>query len=609
MKKYLLSVLTSIVLIPTVGNAVSQIDTYHKNATNQQNLSNLKKNTANFVDVNGNINWNNVDLKVNDDINSINKTNSINSDALQAAKKQAQEYTDNFKAQNFSLDQANQYLKANNEKFNNNFSNKNNNFTNLKDEISNEYFVNTKIDLNLHGSDTYQNVLNILQNKILNEYSNANIKMTLADPTQANATLFNSDDISNFINNNLTVKLNVQFDNDKPVVKTLSLTNIQLDAQKEATQLDQCVKWYFSQDNSQDLNLTANNTRADALTALMTKINQRFNIKIGNDLSSNTGIQMDFVNKPEANSKFIDNENLNYVVNQNFWFDVNIKDNNLTSSNNQEKVSLYLSNISFDFTSMNLALNRLFLTGASANNLQNLGLTTDNTFQDVIDKLNNNFSKLDKTDSFVATLTDPSQASQTLLSIYHPGEDNFFANVNLGFKEAGQIINIGNSDIHLGNVQLSPTALKIKEAYQEYNKFLDTMKTISLALEVSATVFSVAAAAAFVGAFFDPALADYAWTLTAADYILVLATVGFNTAIWSSEKNLSFWENLKGIGLGIIFGAARVMGGTIYTLWTTTVEGLSVISRNFLIAALVETLIGVGATLYAILEYFGVISL
>lgn len=574
--KNLLILLTSLVVIPTSTNLISnikQIKTENNNLTLINKLSNLKDNpTSQWDSVRDDFN-----NKVNDPNHQLYKgdlTQPQKDFLINQSSKQDQTFTANNIMNGEGL---NNYLSNSNADFKTYFDNRSKSSSSDLDQILFEYCGQNKVDLGLDGANTYQDAINILQQKISAQFTQSNIKITLLDSNLGNKTLFDDSSavtIANFVNNNLFINVNLQNNQDKVIHEKIQLTNIQL-SQNSATEtqwLSDAIASYFDVSNPQDLNLRLQDTRKTAFDKILNKIKLRF-------ANYEQQVKITLTNPNAASQNFFNPDIINDVFNQAAWIGVNI-----ASTAINKNYQLYL-NFKLNDLEMNEIVNFLFLT-ESVINSQNLGLTTDDTYQGVVDKLNKRLFNLDTTKNYQAVLVDASQANTTLETQYRPDQENLIYHVNINFqmKDNNQFINIGSSNLSLTNVTLGKNAQAVKDKYQQFQKLMDELNNISTILNDFSIAAAFAAAAMWASAWYFGISIASAVALTAASSILGIASSTLTVMVSTSQNKLtSFWglanavAQINILAFSICFGIYGLVDSMVAELTATSWAGVGFI--------------------------------
>lgn len=483
MKKWLLPLLAGLVILPSATTL-----TMNSQNVNQQSNFNKKLNNNNLLVNNSNnsgYDWNNVQNTINDKLNNPTVKAKLNPEQLKNLKLQSSNITKNFNTNNTTKTQAINFFQEKNSQFKNIYNNNQNGFSEIKDKINAQYFGLQKVDLNLDSSNTYSDAINNLNIAISSSYPGSNIVVSVVDKTLANKYLFDDSTattLSDFVNNNISIKVNVQFNNYSEI-KVINLTNIKINPIKEDAWLYECIKFYFTADNKQDLDLNAANSEIDALDGVIKKIDTRFNLNIGQDINNHQGIQISIVNANNAEDNFMTKENVLLAMNQNMNFEVNIYDYN-SSIVKKSQTALFLININFNCDEMKQVINELWLdTTISKDNPIDLQITSDATYQQVIDNFNQRFENLNQKDHFQVQLTNQSLENRKLDDDYNPVSGIFKTNVQFSYIDNNErkILNnnINETDLYLSHVILSKWATNIK------NKFNDAVNNIANLSKVS----------------------------------------------------------------------------------------------------------------------------
>lgn len=340
--------------------------------------------------------------------------------------------------------------------------------------------------------------------------------------------------MSDFINNNISIKVNVQFNNHLET-KEINLTNIKIDPIKEDAWLYECIKFYFTADNKQDLYLNARNTKTDALNNVIKKVNTRFNLNIGQDINNHSGIQILMVNANSNKDNFLKKENSLLAMNQNMNFDVNIYD--YTSPNvKKSEETLYLININFNGNDMKQVIDTLWLNNISQDNPIDLQITSDETYQQVIDNCNQRLENLNQKDHFEIQLTNQSFKNRKLDDYYNPVTGIFKANIQFSYMDDSKRKILSNNNINTTDLYLSHVTLS-KWAQNSKNKFDSAVNNISKLSTVSAYLSGVSITSAV--------LAGVCW-LTGNPYAGALTILSAATGIAAAIISLkvSYLQNV-----------------------------------------------------------------
>lgn len=517
-------------LLPLAGLIVLPIPATltlnHQNVVQQTTLNN----DNNLITSNNNsgYDWNNVQNSINDKLNSSIIKTKLTPEQSNDLKLKSNNMTNQFNTNNTTKKKSINFFQEKNSQFKNIYNNNQNGFTKIQNKINAQYFGLQKVDLNLDGANTYSDAINNLNIAINSSYPGNDIIVSLVDKTLANKYLFDDStatSLSDFINNNISIKVNIQFNNHLET-KIINLTNIKIDSIKEDAWLYECIKFYFTADNKQDLDLNAINTKSDALNNIIKKINTRFNLTIGQNINNHSGIQISIANINSAKDNFLNKENVLLVMNQNMNFDVNIYDYNSLNVKKSTEV-LYLININFNRDDMKQVINTLWLNNTSKDNPIDLQITSDETYQQVVNNFNQRLENLNQKDHFEIQLTNQSFENRKLDDDYNPVTRIFKANIQFSYLDNNerQILNNNNIDttnLYLSHVTLSKWAKNIK------NKFDSAVNNITKLSTVSAYLSGVSITSAV--------LAGVCW-LTGNPYgaplTILSATTGIAAAIIS----------------------------------------------------------------------------
>lgn len=598
MKKYLITALTTIAVIPAVGNTISETNIFVKN----HNSEKLAQNNLNS-NVKDGIDWHDVNQKIVSALDSpkvlLSMLNSsgmnlkdndlptLTSEQKEYAKQQTKGYIDKFKQQNFT--QANQvtnYLQNNNSDFKNYYSDPIKGATNLNDKLLFHYF-NNKIDLKLSGSNTYQDAISALTNNIKQQYSSVGeVKITLDDSKLATQTLFddsNTNSILTFVDNHIAIPVTVQIGNNKPQEQKIQLKNVTLNQNNklENNWLTTAVNSYFDESNPQNINLNLEDTRQTAFDKVLAKIKARFP-NYGNT------IKVNLQNPGAASQNFYNDSIVNNVANENAWMGVNI------SSNGTNKSSRFYVNFDLSYLNMNNLINQLYLTGSSNKNLQDLALTTDSTYQDAMNKFNERLRRLDSSNIFSAYLINSKQASTKLQDQYKPNQTNQTYQVKIGFQvkiDDKNVIKLGETSLGLTNVALGKEAKEVKQAYDDLQELLRKITLGQNIVDTTAVVLGVAAAALWASAWFFGISTGWAIACTVAASALGTASAAMSIAMVAYKQKIGslfegallVWKiNRLGLWLGLLIyaiysGVTTVLTATTWASFGLVLTGISAI--------------------------------
>jgi len=603
--KKLLSILATVILTSTATLSVITTNpianTFKKNInkTNNKTINNFQK-----TDDNKDIDWNNIEKLINNTIDNPNHS-CISDSGLtlpvltdsqkQIAKTKSFEYLNAIKPKNFqNSQQVNDYLSTNLANFKTYYDNPVKEIKNFQEKIIMQYFANKKLDLNLDGSNTYQDVIKEVTSKITDECSNnQQVKITLQVEKQETKTLFDDssiDSILSFVNNRIAIAVNVQFNQDKIKTYNIQLTNIHLNQPQDQKWLIEAITSYFSQDNPEKLDLKLSDTHQTAFDKILLKIKSRFN-------NYDQQIKLALANTDAANENFYNDDIINNVVNENASIDININ-----APNFSKNLSLYLV-FNFDFLQINELIAQVFLTNKSpANCAQNLGLSTDNTYQDVINKLNARLTRLMPDIKISTYLTDEQTATTQLTTQYRPDQETKYYQVKVGFQiqdlQTKAMISLGTTTLYLNNVQIGKGAQAIQKAYQD---LMNLVNEITLAQNiVDATAIAIGIlSAGFWAAAIPTSGATINWAIgcDVVAGILGSASAAISVALTIyTHKYHNLWQ-----------GAIFILDITRLGLWLGLIIYTIVVGAN---TALVDTswaTLGVGLTaalaLYNIFEW------
>ncbi|MDQ7983258.1 MAG: hypothetical protein REH79_03545 [Spiroplasma sp.] len=632
MKKYLITLLTALILIPTTTNLAAKSTTINNsNITSNQNISVSKefnnqlekllqkqiyeKNKEKYqLNDNDKDYWKHIAKHVNDHIDQTNDIKSkklsskLNANQKQLVKEKAKEITNHFHEKKFSIDEANQYLKEKHQNFKKHYDNRVEGFSKIDDKIMTEFFGQHKVDLNLNGRNTYQDAINNVIKEIKTKYSNQTIKIELINSKLKNKPLFdnsNNSEIINFIKNNITIEINIKINNENKK-GYLQLKNIQLNPKTDIEWLDQVILAYFDSKNPQDLNISVTDTFTDALKKIVNEIKKRFP-KIKIDLNKDERWKnSDYIISDsehwyyyKKSEKFINNR-LNDTFNNQTSLNVKI----LSINNNAKSFnkSLFLTNIKFNLQNMILAINKLFQGQNSKTNEQFLGLNTDNTFEDAINKLNqriNNFCP----DQFIVSLENKNQLKEKLVKLYNPAakENTFIIKVKFALN-----INNGNnvfaiSNIYLGNVQLTKTALEIKESYDKLQKLVGNLKTAQLTLKTLTCIVSIAAAGFWAATYLTAgSFTPWAVACTVASGILGSCLGGIGLALYENDKAATYWNRVWTSVSGT-FSLGNTFFNILYPIFVSATAELTILTWSL---PVLFTAAGVIGTIITWISYY-----
>lgn len=537
MKRWLLSLLVGVVILPIPTTLTLNSQNVIKETTFIKTLNN-----NNLVASNNNNNsgydWNGVQSTINNQLNSSVINTKLTSEQLNNLKLKSSNMTNTFNTNNTTKKQAMNFFQEKNSQFKDIYNNNQNGFSEIKNKINAQYFGLQKVDLNLDGANTYADAINNLNIAINSNYPGNNIIVSLFDKTLTNKYLFDDNTItslSDFINNNISIKVNIQF-NNYAETKVINLTNIKVNPITEDAWLYECIKFYFTADNKQDLDLNATNNKIDALNRVIKKIDTRFNLNIGQDINSQTGIQISMVNANNAQDNFITKANILLVMNQNMNFDVNIYDYNSSIVKKTEE-DLYLININFNCSEMKQIINRLWLnTTTSKDNAVDLQVTSDETYQQVINNFNQRLENLNQKDHFQIQLTNQSFKNRKLDDDYNPLTGIFKANVQFSYMYNNQRKILNNNNIKTTNLYLSHVVLS-KWAEGIKSKFDSAINNIAKLSEVSYYLSGVAITSAVLGVAIG--LLGYPY---AGSFAILAATTGFVASVISLK--VSYLQNV-----------------------------------------------------------------
>ncbi len=536
MKTWLLPLALIVILpIPTTltlnHKNVTQQTTFTKTLNNDNNLSLSNDNNNSGYD------WNSVQNSINNKLNSSIIKTKLTPEQLNALKLKSNNFTNQFNTNNTTKKQSMNFFQEKNSQFKNVYNNNQNGFSTIKNKINAQYFGLQKVDLDLTGGNTYSDAINNLNIAINSSYPDNNIIVSLVDKTLANKYLFDDStttSLSDFINNNISIKVNVQFNNHLET-KVINLTNIKIDSIKEDSWLYECIKFYFTADNKQDLYLNARNTKIDALNNVIKKINTRFNINIGQDINNHSGIQILMVNANSDKDNFLKKENALLAMNQNMNFDVNIYDYNSPNVKKSAE-ALYLININFNSNDMKQVINTLWLNNTSQDNPIDLQITSDETYQQVVDNFNQRLENLNQKDHFEIQLTNQSFKNKKLDDDYNPVTGIFKANIQFSYIDDNERKILNNNNINTTDLYLSHVTLS-KWAQNTKIKFDSAVNNISKLLTVSAYLSGVSITSAV--------LAGVCW-LTGNPYAGALTILSAATGIAAAIISLRV-SNLQNV--------------------------------------------------------------
>lgn len=498
MKTWLLPLALIVILpIPTTLTLNHKIDTqqtmFTKTLNNDNNLSLSNDNNNSGYD------WNSVQNSINNKLNSAIIKTKLTSEQLNAVKLKSNNFTNQFNTNNTTKKQGMNFFLEKNSQFKNVYNNNENGFSTIKNKINAQYFGLQKIDLDLTGENTYSDAINNLNIAINSSYPGNDIIVSLVDKTLANKYLFDDStttSLSDFINNNISIKVNVQFNNHLET-KVINLTNIKIAPIKEDAWLYECIKFYFTADNKQDLDLNASDTKIDALNNVIKKINTRFNINIGQDINNHSGIQILMLNANSDKDNFLKKENALLAMNQNMNFAVNIYDYNSPNVKKAEE-TLYLININFNSNDMKQVINTLWLNNTSRDNPIDLQITSDETYQQVVTNFNQRLENLNQKDHFEIQLTNQSFTNRKLDDDYNPVTGIFKANIQFSYIDDNErkILNnnnINTTDLYLSHVTLSKWAQNTKIKFDSAVNNISKLSTVSAYLSGVAITSTVLA--------------------------------------------------------------------------------------------------------------------
>lgn len=524
MKTWLLP-LAGIIILPIPATLTLN----HQNVVQQTTLNNDNNlNLGNDYNNSG-YEWNSVQNSINNKLNSSVIKGKLTPKQLSSLKLKSNNLTNQFNTNNITKNQSINFFKEKNSQFKNVYNNNQNGFSTTQNKINAQYFGLQKIDLSLSGENTYSDAINNLNIEINSSYPGNDIIVSIVDNTLANKYLFDDStatSLSDFINNNISIKVNVQFNNHLET-KVINLTNIKIDPIKEDAWLYECIKFYFIADNKQDLDLNARNTKIDALNNIIKKINARFNIKIGQDINNHSGIQMSIANINSAKDNFLKKENVLLAMNQNMNFDVNIYDYN-TPIVKKSTEALFLININFDSDDMKQVINTLWLNNTSQDNPIDLQLTSDETYQQVVDNFNQRLENLNQKDHFEINLTNQSFKNRKLDDDYNPVTGIFKAKIQFSYMHNN---NVNTADLYFSHVILSKWAKNIKIKFDSAVNNISKLSTISAYLSGISITSAVLAGACWLSG--NP----YASSLT-----ILSAATGFAAAVISLKA--SYLQNV-----------------------------------------------------------------
>lgn len=509
----------------------------HQNVVQQTALNN--DNNLNLGnDYNSGYDWNSVQNSINNKLNSSAIKGKLTPEQLSSLKLKSNNLTNQFNTNNITKNQSINFFQEKNSQFKNVYNNNQNGFSTTQNKINAQYFGLQKIDLGLSGENTYSDAINNLNIEINSSYPGNDIIVSIVDNTLANKYLFDDStttSLSDFINNNISIKVNVQFNNHLET-KVINLTNIKIDPIKEDAWLYECIKFYFTADNKQDLDLNARNTKIDALNNVIKKINARFNIKIGQDINNHSGIQMSIANTNSAKDNFLKKENVLLAMNQNMNFDFNIYDYN-TPIVKKSTEALFLININFDSDDMKQVINTLWFNNTSQDNPIDLQLTSDETYQQLVDNFNQILENLNQKDHFEINLTNQSFKNRKLDDDYNPVTGIFKAKIQFSYMHNNERIilnnnnNVNTTDLYLSHVILSKWAKNIKIKFDSAVNNISKLSTISAYLSGISITSAVLAGACWLSG--NP----YASSLT-----ILSAATGFAAAVISLK--VSYLQNV-----------------------------------------------------------------
>lgn len=536
MKAWLLPLALIVILpIPTTLTLNYKNDTqqtrFTKTLNNDNNLSLSNDNNNSRYD------WNSVQNSINNKLNSSIIKTKLTPEQLSALKLKSNNFTNQFNTNNTTKKQGMNFFQEKNSQFKNVYDNNQNGFNTIKDKINAQYFGLQKVDLELTGENTYSDAINNLNIVINSSYPGNAIIVSLVDKTLTNKYLFDDStamSLSDFINNNISIKVNVQFNNHLET-KVINLTNIKIDPIKEDAWLYECIKFYFTADNKQDLDLNASNTKIDALNNVIKKINTRFNLNIGQNINNHSGIQISMVNTNSDKDNFLKKENALLAMNQNMNFDVNIYDYNSPNVKKSEE-NLYLLNINFNSNDMKQVINTFWLNNTSQSNPIDLQITSDETYQQVVDNFNQRLENLNQKDHFEIQLTNQSFKNKKLDDDYNPVTGIFKANIQFSYIDNNERKILNNNNINTTNLYLSHVTLS-KWAQNIKIKFDSAVNNISKLSTVSAYLSGVAITSAVVAGVCWLTGNPYAGALT-----ILSAATGIAAAIISFK--VSYLQNV-----------------------------------------------------------------
>lgn len=613
MKKYLITALTSVVVLPAIGNVVNQVN-IHKN----NDILNLKSKNINQEPSYNTLNWDSIKTQATDAIDNPTKLSMFGKglgtgiDTLtQAQKQQLKEQTVNtvndFENKGITnAQQLNTYAKSKNSDFKTYYDNPEKSSKSLKDQINLTFFsANKNLDLNLDGANTYQDAVDALNQQIQSKFSSATtnnqIKVTLSDDKDATKVLFDdssSSSILSFVNNQISINVTVSINGQKSEEQTLKLSNIQLAQNNDLDthRLYQSVSAYFSDENSQSLKLSLQDTRQTAFNRALENLKARFP-------NYDSKFKLTLTNPSAAAQNFFNSDIINDIANKAAWIGVNISPLSSGSKDVSQNLRFYI-NFDLDFLSMTELINQLYLTGSSSTNTQTLILSTNNTYQDVINQFNQRLLSLNSNQTFSVYLTDASQASTTLETQYDPRNPNKEYAVNVGFQFTDPTteapVKIGTTTLYLSNVSPSAQALKLKKNYDQQKDYIDQF-TLGQNLFTTATAILTALA---LGAWVAAAFTEGATTEAALSFtkgaifaglmssVMGLVVYNWNTAIDSAAHTMFTWAKLCGLGLSIAS-----------TLTMVGMPALSMLESNWWVWPAIGLIWATGQAVYGWLSY------